>query len=313
MLPGFYLDVAILGLSRGGEFWEPPVISYPGSGDDEYMWTTQDFSPSLSFDGRRRHAQHAVSGGIAFSAVSAGAQTFGENYIRLVADGSHVPTFAAPLVEHDSSGGYDNRPGAVNLLNAWFDGYTYFYSWSHEMSQVIGAIPVRFRSLTRMTESGNAMEGYAYDSTAATGWGQVAVDPSLYLPANTDGSVEAKWQGGSFMLAFADTNNINDYWQQATFAIWNDTGDSNKIKVYSEAGGIADASGTAHFATAPEWFRLRRVGSTIYAEYSADDRATWTALHSFSSATGILYPSILSSNASGLIGPVFGRGLAAAV
>jgi hypothetical protein len=58
-------------------------------------------------------------------------------YVRLVADGTNVPTFIG-FKEWGGSSGYDNRNGIANQVQFFYDGYDYFYS----VSQAVGAVAV---------------------------------------------------------------------------------------------------------------------------------------------------------------------------
>lgn len=58
-------------------------------------------------------------------------------YVRLVANGTHVPTFAG-MKEWGGSLGYDNRNGIANQVQFFYDGVDYWFS----ISQAVGAVAV---------------------------------------------------------------------------------------------------------------------------------------------------------------------------
>lgn len=92
------------------------------------------FSESVPFSGNKFMPQTAVTGALAFS-VAGGAVKGAHCYLRLVANGTNVPTFSG-MKEWGGSAGYDNRAGIVNELDFWYDGNDYWYC----VNQAVGAV-----------------------------------------------------------------------------------------------------------------------------------------------------------------------------
>lgn len=90
----------------------------------------------LTVAGTQYMPQQSVASVLAFTAASSpvkGASV----YVRLVADGTNVPTFTG-MKEWGGSLGYDNRNGIANQLQFFYDGIDTFYSFS----QAVGAVAV---------------------------------------------------------------------------------------------------------------------------------------------------------------------------
>lgn len=79
--------------------------------------------------------QQVVSSVIAFT-ISSGNIKNASTYVRLLSDGTNVPTFTG-FKEWGGSLGYNNQAGIVNEISFWYDGYDYWYA----ISQAIGAVP----------------------------------------------------------------------------------------------------------------------------------------------------------------------------
>lgn len=94
------------------------------------------FATSIPFSGNLYMPQQTVSAALAFT-VAASPVKGSRTYLRLVSDGSHVPTFSG-MKELGGSAGYDNRSGIVNEIEFYYDGYDYWYF----INQAIGAVAV---------------------------------------------------------------------------------------------------------------------------------------------------------------------------
>lgn len=98
---------------------------------------TISYSTSIPFTGNKFMPQQVVSGAVAFTINATGAAKDARCYLRLVANGSNVPSFTG-FKEWGGSLGYDNRAGIVNELSFWYDGNDYWYS----ISQAVGATAI---------------------------------------------------------------------------------------------------------------------------------------------------------------------------
>lgn len=97
------------------------------------------FSTSIDFTtgGNRYLPQQVIASTLAFS-IAAGTKIPNSLvYVRLIANGTNVPTFVG-FKEWGGSLGWDNRAGITNQVQFFYDGYDYFYS----ISQAVGAVAV---------------------------------------------------------------------------------------------------------------------------------------------------------------------------
>ena len=93
--------------------------------------TDTSFATAIPFTGNLYMPQQTVSSVLAFTAAG-GAQKGAHVYVRLVADGTHAPTFTG-IKEWGGSSGYDNRAGITNELEFFFDGADFWYCFSQEV------------------------------------------------------------------------------------------------------------------------------------------------------------------------------------
>jgi hypothetical protein len=271
-------------------------------------YTQLAFTTSLPFDGARVMAEHTVGGPLEFAPVQPGSRFAGTVYARLVANGLNTPTFAPQFVEHNSSAGYDNRPGAVNLLNTWFDGSQYFFSWTQALVQQVAPVALRFTNLIGTTQAGDAVDGFVYTGTG--GGAHVCNTPNFRIPAGQDASVEWKWVSGAMMVALDDSATTTEYWLNANYAAWVDNADANRLKIYTATGGIANPTVARFMTPGVDWIRLRRTGTSVFLENSINGRMTWSILHTWTGApSSVLYPLLL--NSGGVSGPLFVNGMEA--
>lgn len=95
------------------------------------------FNPIISLDKPERYySDTPVTGALSFSLAES--PLTGSNVLApLIANGANAPVFLAPLLQHNSDAGYDNRVGILNLVRFWYDGARAWYSISHQ----VGATP----------------------------------------------------------------------------------------------------------------------------------------------------------------------------
>lgn len=92
------------------------------------------FSAAIPFTGNLFMTQQTVASAIAFT-VDASPQIGAHTYVRLVANGTNVPTFTG-MKEWGGSAGYDNRAGITNEIEFFYDGNDYWYF----INQAVGAV-----------------------------------------------------------------------------------------------------------------------------------------------------------------------------
>jgi hypothetical protein len=237
--------------------------------------------------------EQRVSGPLAFTVDSAGAIKGGAAYVRLIANGTNVPTFSG-MSEHGSSMGYDGRAGIANLITFWWDGSEYFYS----IAQSVNATPQLLGNSLRlssgaMSESGSA-KSWVY--TGAAGFSS-RESSAKTMPA--DGTFG--FQIGTHGTAHTATVALNTYsapttnWTAVSFGLYGDTPSGNWMVLKTGSPGLAANGNAALPHAVGDQARMRRAGSSIFCEVSKDNGATWTLVHTFSGvAAGTLYPSVFS-------------------
>lgn len=99
------------------------------------QWNPVAFSANLPFDRATTMPQQILTTGTVFSPVTAGAVAGSSCYVRLIANDSITPTFSG-MVEHESSSGWDVSSGALNILEAWYDGVDYWYRFTRAAQPV---------------------------------------------------------------------------------------------------------------------------------------------------------------------------------
>lgn len=115
--------------------------------------------------------QQNVSGVLAFTVASSPVKG-SSCYVRLVADGTNVPTFTG-MKEWGGSLGYLNTSGITNEITFWYDGYDYWYC----ISQAVNAVAV---DTTAPTASSAAVANATPTIVAITM--SEAMDPA-YVPS----------------------------------------------------------------------------------------------------------------------------------
>lgn len=98
---------------------------------------TVDYGTTLELTGNTQFAQRTIDANTHFTV--AGAPLNGARHLmRLVADGLHAPTFSAVFKELNSSIGYINTTGVVNIVEVYYDGVDYLYSIIQRKSDYAG-------------------------------------------------------------------------------------------------------------------------------------------------------------------------------
>lgn len=97
--------------------------------------TSGSTATSIKLDGFTSYPSLTVTGAISFTAAS-GAVAGGEATVRLIANGSNVPTFGSFKKRSDSRS-YVNTNGTVNVILFNFDGVDYWYRvWQESATSV---------------------------------------------------------------------------------------------------------------------------------------------------------------------------------
>lgn len=104
------------------------------------MMTSRDIAFSaavpLSSLGTVYMPQQTVAGAITFTVAGTPVRN-AYAYVRLLSNGVNTPTFNG-MLERGGSAGYDNRPGIVNIIEFFNDGYDTWYA----ISQAVNAVAV---------------------------------------------------------------------------------------------------------------------------------------------------------------------------
>ena len=86
------------------------------------------FTTSVPFDKPiTRMFEYTVTGAINFTVNNSLAEYGNTTFVRLIADGTNIPTFDAQFNKISTSANYDNTNGKVNVIKFWFDGDGYWY------------------------------------------------------------------------------------------------------------------------------------------------------------------------------------------
>lgn len=89
------------------------------------VWTSVSYSTTIPLDGIKYMPRQTVAASITFTAGTTVAG--GQCYLRLIADGSHAPTFSG-MTESAMSSGYNNTNTVDNQITFWYDGITVWYA-----------------------------------------------------------------------------------------------------------------------------------------------------------------------------------------
>jgi len=177
------------------------------------------------------------------------------------------------------------RGNDINLVNA-----TALTSFPVDTD--LSPVFVRMTSLVgSLVESGNASIGYTYTSSGSLANTYSGV-PSKYLPANTNGLIMADTgsAGNKLNVLGLDDSSVAQPHTTMQYAIYSGDGSSFYKQVTNGAGsGSCNIISTHPFAVG-DIVRLRRVGTIIYAEVSKNSGSTFTAIHSWTGSTALLYP-----------------------
>lgn len=180
---------------------------------------------------------------------------------------------------------------------------------SRAVTNQLGAVEsfVRFSALTSVTESGDATAGYTYTSSAGFSTANAAGSDKS-LQSGQDGYVRSTLLSvGNVNLVGLKTVNTSAVYNQFAYALYRGT--STAYQTVTNNTGAGTVNGTSLVPTAGDWLRIRRAGTNIYGEVSRDSGATWTIVHTWTSAsTAQLYPG-LNINTGLASGPVVGYNL----
>lgn len=178
-------------------------------------------------------------------------------------------------------------------------------------ADVSAAAPLRFTALAaNVTESGDS-NGYTYTAGAGANLTNSASGgASRSLPASTDG-----WWGGQLTvrggtgicLLALDTTAATQAYTANEYAIYSN-GTTNYRTVTNGAGN-GSVNGAAIAPAVGHYLRLRRAGTSLFAEVSTDGGATYSILHTWTGVTtAALYP-MLAIEASNNLANVMAQGM----
>jgi len=103
-------------------------------GGSSALPTITTFSTTIPLDGNKYSAPYAIAGP---TALTLGATVAGGQYfVRMIANGTNVPTFSNTFFEATGSSGYDNTANVVNVLNVFYDGTNALYGWTQRVGDL---------------------------------------------------------------------------------------------------------------------------------------------------------------------------------
>ena len=110
-------------------------------------------------------------------------------YLRLIADGINVPTFANEFKKSTSSGNYLNINGVINKVQFSYDGYDYWYTLSQAVGDVGNSLVVNALTLTGPAGgvSGSASTNFIVTLSPVNGTigGTIIVTPNSFNGGGT--------------------------------------------------------------------------------------------------------------------------------
>ena len=182
---------------------------------------------------------------------------------------------------------HDLRDSAGNEVAAFSD---------QAVTNQVGAGFVRFGTATGMTEGGDAVSGWSYTGSASQWTTQFCFDADLSLAASEDGEVSCKTNGSaaadSSILGF-DTVNTTGYYTGYEYGIYGKGSTGFYVLVTAGTPNGVPGTDASRARVDGDLMRLRRSGTSIFAEVSSDDGANWDEIHEWTSAsTAQLYPRI---------------------
>ena len=157
---------------------------------------------------------------------------------------------------------------------------------------------LRLTTLTYMTEAAN-VDGYDYLPASNIGnyySGNMATGrQAKSLPPSTDGFTAAQLNavGALGPIVSLSASATPTSFVDGALSIYQDTGVSTTtygILVGATNVGTGSRNGTPVVPAAGDIMRIRRTGSTLYAEVSKDNGETYTVIHSIAAPEGRLYP-----------------------
>lgn len=216
-----------------------------GGGNSDISYAT---AIPLASGGNAYMPQQTVSGPISFT-VGASPAKGSLVYLRLVSDGANAPSFSG-MKEWGGSIGYDNRPGVVNQIQFFHDGYDTFYS----ISQEVGAQPQT--NATAVTLSGPSSGVVSVQSSNFT----VGVSPNggtitgTLVVTPSDGGAGGTFAPASISLTTASPTGTFKYTPASTGAktisVSNNGGLSNPSNITYTVSAAATSPGAPNIGTA---------------------------------------------------------------
>jgi hypothetical protein len=176
------------------------------------------------------------------------------------------------------------------------------------------AVYFRFLSVTSGVESGDAINGYGYiGANAGLNYNsEYCGNPSLTLAASAAGWWGARLNtldagsGIACILGWTTTSTPAAFGAYPTGIYANGTAYTT---VTGGAGG-GTPNGTIIAAAVGDIVRLRRSGTSMFAEVSKDSEVTWTLVHTWTGvSTGQLWPAMSLNNNTPSVTKVKGFGL----
>lgn len=260
------------------------------------------YSATIPLDGNKYMEQTLVTGALTLTAGSTlvpGAQCT----LTLVSNGVNTPTFSG-FQKWSGSGAWDNTNGAVNELAFFVMGDRAYYSIAQAspLETFFTTQFVRFSSLTNMTESGNATDGYSYTTTTTSN--QIAKSPNLSMAA--DGYLEATVQttgSSAAWLIGLDTNAAAvTVYTGIDYAIYPRS--TGFYQAFVSGANAVHTGSTTVAITAGDRMRLTRSGTTISFDIIRSN--TPINIHTATGvAAGTLQPIASGVNLAGVVhGPV---------
>jgi hypothetical protein len=198
-------------------------------------------------------------------------------------------------------------PGATPL-----QGYSasLVAGFSGSVAMTNGLSVIRGVSLTNLTEGGNA-SGWTYTNTTTNGFGAYC-GTSVNLQNGVDGQIAIKVgslssASNAYMVGVKTTSTPSSY-AGYLCGLYNDGAGVVYKKI---TGGTVAAADNTVGVIAGDLLRLRRSGTTMYAEVSRDNGYTWILVNTWTGVTTAALYGMLCLNNSGAMCPgMYGVGLA---
>ena len=215
------------------------------------------FSTTIPLTGNTFMPQQSVASALAFSPAVSPVKD-AKCYVRLIADGTHAPTFSGVL-EWGGSAGYDNRAGIVNEIEFWYDGVDCWYS----ISQAVGAISAA--TVVTLTGPTSGLNGVA--STAFTVGVNGGISSTITVtPSDSSG-------GGTFTPTSVSLTSASP---SATFTYTPASTGAKTISV-TNSGSLTNPTSITYTVSAAATAPGQVTGLTLGTATSTTQPLTWTA------------------------------------